>query len=174
MTPGLDALSHLALHKVKVKFIPAQKEVGKALTAAARLEGLPRDEIDELAVPLIRTEEAGRRRDEFGDYIAELVVDGPDARLQWSKRGKAFRSVPCAAKKEHAEKAQELQSALKDVGKMLTAQCERIDGSSWRGRRGLSRFGGRAISIILSSGRSRAALSGGSRPRARLSTTRGF
>lgn len=128
--PGMDAVGQLALLKVKVKFIPAQKEIEKALTAAAEREGLPRDEIDELAVPGYGMEEVGRRREVLGDYVAELVVQGRDASLHWSKGadGKAIKSVPAAVKKEHADEVKELQAAVKDVGKMLTAQRERIDG----------------------------------------------
>jgi hypothetical protein len=128
--PGLDAVGQLALLKVKVKFIPAQKEVGKALAAAAEREGLPVEEIEELAVPAYGLEEVGRRREELGDYLAEIIVDGSDAELRWSKAadGKALKSVPAALKKEHADEVKDLQGAVKDIGKMLTAQKERIDG----------------------------------------------
>jgi hypothetical protein len=51
MMPGRDAVGQLALLKVKLKFIPAQKEVEKALTAAAERENLPREDLDELAMP---------------------------------------------------------------------------------------------------------------------------
>ncbi|WZP00679.1 DUF4132 domain-containing protein [Isosphaeraceae bacterium EP7] len=130
MMPGMDAVGQLALLKVKVKFIPAQKEIEKALTAAATREGLPREEIDELAVPAYGMHEVGLRREVLGEYVAELIVDGPDAALRWSKAadGKPIKTVPAAAKKGHADEVKELQAAVKDVGKMLTAQRERIDG----------------------------------------------
>ncbi len=129
MMPGMDAVGQLALLKLKVKFIPAQKEVEKALTAAAKREGLPRDEIDELAVPAYGMEEVGRRREILGDHVAELVVEGQDAALRWSKaaEGKPLKSAPAALKKTHADDVKELQGAVKDIGKMLTAQRERID-----------------------------------------------
>ncbi|AMV38321.1 DUF4132 domain-containing protein [Planctomyces sp. SH-PL62] len=128
MMPGMDAVGQLAILKLKIKFIPAQKEAEKALTAAASREGLPREDIDELAVPSYGMEEVGRRVEALGDYTAELVVDGPDARLTWSKAGKPLKSAPAAVKKDHAAEVKELQAAAKDVGKMLTAQRERIDG----------------------------------------------
>ncbi|MFO0958605.1 MAG: DUF4132 domain-containing protein [Isosphaeraceae bacterium] len=130
MMPGMDAVGQLALLKVKVKFIPAQKEVEKALHAAAQREGLPVEEIEELAVPAYGMDEVGRRREVLGDYFAELVADGIDAEIRWSKSadGKALKSAPAAAKKEHADEVKELQAAAKDVGKMLAAQRERIDG----------------------------------------------
>jgi hypothetical protein len=128
--PGRDAIGQLALLKVKVKLAHAQKEVEKALTAAAEREGLPRDEIDELAVPAYGMEEVGRRRDVLGDYAVELVVDGHEASLRWSTiaDNKPLRSVPAAVKKEYAADLKELQLAARDIGKMLSAQRERIDG----------------------------------------------
>ncbi|KAJ3058495.1 hypothetical protein HK102_010472 [Quaeritorhiza haematococci] len=57
-----------------------------------------------------------------------LAIDGPDVHVSWSKAGKPLKSLPAAAKKEHPDEIKELQAAAKDVGKMLTAQRERIDG----------------------------------------------
>ena len=130
MMPGLDAVGQLALLKVKVKFGTGQRGVGKALDVAAEREGLPRDEVEEMAVPAYGMEEVGRRREALGDYVAEVVAEGRDASLRWSRAadGKALKSVPAAVKKEHADELKELQAAVKDVGKMLTAQRERIDG----------------------------------------------
>jgi hypothetical protein len=127
--PGMDAVGQLALLKVKIKFLPAQKEVEKALSTAAEREGLPREEIEELAVPTYGMEAVGHRREILGDYAVEIVVEGQDARLAWSKvaDGKPIKSIPAAVKKEHANNLKDLQSAVKDVGKMLTAQRERID-----------------------------------------------
>lgn len=128
MMPGLAPIGQLALLKVKVKFGTAQKEIEKAFTAAAARENLPRDEIEELAVPSYGLEEVGRREETFGDYRAELVVDGSSAALRWSKDDKALKSVPAAVKKEHAGAFKELQAAVKDVAAMLPAQRERLDG----------------------------------------------
>jgi hypothetical protein len=127
--PGMDAVGQLALLKVKVKFIPAQKELEKALTAAAEREGLPRDEVDELAVPGYGMQQVGHRREILDDYIAELLADGQDVELRWSRAtdGTPLKSIPAAAKKDHSDDVKELQGAAKDAGKMLTAQRERID-----------------------------------------------
>ncbi len=126
--PGMEGVGQLALLKIKVKFIPAQKGIEKALNAAAERLGLPADEIEEMAVPAYGLEEVGLRREPFGDYAAELIATGPsDVGLFWSKEGKPLKSVPAAVKKEHAEDLKELQSAVKDIGKMLPAQRDRID-----------------------------------------------
>jgi hypothetical protein len=125
--PGLPPIGQLAILKVKVKFGTAQKEIDKAFTAAAAREGLARDEIEELAVPSYGLEEVGVRRETFGDYQAELLVDGSTASLHWLKDGKPLRSAPAALKKEHPEEFKELQASVKDLGAMLPAQRERLD-----------------------------------------------
>lgn len=127
MMPGLPPIGQLAILKVKVKFGSAQKEIEKAFTAAADREKLPRDEVEELAVPGYGLEEVGTLRQTLGDYEAELRVDGSSAALHWSKGGKAIKSVPATVKKEHAEDFKELQGSLKDINAMLPAQRERID-----------------------------------------------
>lgn len=124
-----DAVGQLALLKVRVKFGTAQKEIEKAFTAAAEALGLPRDEIEEMGLPTYGLEEVGVRRETFGNYRAELLVTGSDAKLTWTDAaGKELKSAPAAVKKDHAEDLKELQQALKDVQGMLPAQRDRIDG----------------------------------------------
>jgi hypothetical protein len=127
MMPGRVPIGQLAILKVKVKFGTAQKEIEKAFNASAEREGLPRDEVEELAVPSYGLEEVGVLRETFGDYRAELLVDGSSAALHWSKDGKPIKSVPAAVKKEHGEEFKELQASLKDINAMLPAQRERLD-----------------------------------------------
>jgi hypothetical protein len=127
LMPGRVPVGQLAILKVKVKFGTAQKEIEKAFTAAAARENLPRHEVEELAVPSYGLEEVGVLRESFGEYRAELLVDGSSATLHWSKDGKPIKSVPAAVKKEHGEEFKELQASLKDINAMLPAQRERID-----------------------------------------------
>jgi hypothetical protein len=125
-----EAVGQLAMLKVRVKFGTAQKEIDKAFNAAAEALSLPRDEIEEMAVPSYGLESVGVRREAFagGEYTAELRVDGRDVGLHWSRSdGKAQKSVPARVKSEHKEELQELQGAAKDVAAMLPAQSERLD-----------------------------------------------
>ena len=128
--PGRDSLGQLAMLRVKVKFGTAQKLIEKALGAAAAREGLPLEEIEELAVPSYGLTEVGLRREPLGDYSAELRVEGfarpvlgflkPD--------GKPQKSVPAAIRETHAADLKELKAAAKDIGAMLPAQRDRVDG----------------------------------------------
>ncbi len=127
MMPGLPPIGQLAILKVKVKFGTAQKEIEKAFNASAARENLPREDIEELAVPSYGLEEVGQLRQSFGDYQAELTVDGSSAALHWLKQDKPIKSVPAAVKKEHAAELKELQAAVKDINSMLPAQRERLD-----------------------------------------------
>ena len=129
MMPGLDAVGQLALLKVKVKFGTAQKAIEKALTAAAEREGLPREELEEMAVPAYGLTEVGRLVETLGEFTAELAVTGSKtAAITWRRAdGKVQKSLPAAVKKEFAEELKELNAAKKDIEKMLPAQAERID-----------------------------------------------
>jgi len=125
-----EAVGHLAMLKVRVKFGTAQKEIEKAFNAAAEALSLPRDQIEEMAVPSYGLDSVGVRREAFGDgeYVAELRVNGRDVDLHWSRAdGKPQKSVPAKVKSEHKEELKELQGAAKDIASMLPAQSERLD-----------------------------------------------
>jgi hypothetical protein len=127
--PGSDAIAQLALLKSKIKSIPAQQQIQKALSAAAERAGLPGDEIDELAVPTYGMDAVGHRHDVVGEVVADVVVSGPDVQVRWSRAvgGDELKSIPASVKKSHANTIKELKAALADIGKMLTAQRGRID-----------------------------------------------
>lgn len=131
--PGPEALGQLAMLRVKVKFIPAQKAIEKALNAAAARAGLPREEIEELGVPTYGLSEVGVRREELGETIVELSAHDGDVPLRYFKKdaggnkGKEVKSVPASVKKDFASELKELKAAAKDLGSMLSAQRDRID-----------------------------------------------
>ena len=123
-----EAVGQLALLKVRVKTVSAQKEIEKAFDAAAEALGMPRDQIEEMGVPTYGMEEVGLRRERFGEFAAELRVDGREATLKWLRSdGKPQKSVPAKVRRDHKDELKELQGALKDIGAMLSAQSERLD-----------------------------------------------
>jgi hypothetical protein len=130
MMPGMEGVYQLALLKVKVKFRPAQKTIEKAFNAAAEREGLPREEIEELAVPSYGLTEVGLLEEEFGEVRARLrIVGSGSTELEWVKAdGKVQKGVPAVVKEKFAEELKELKATAKDIEKMLPAQRERIDG----------------------------------------------
>jgi hypothetical protein len=129
MMPGMEGVGQLALLKVRVKFGTAQKMIEKALEATAARVGLPREELEEMAVPAYGLTEVGRCTEKFADYTAELTVTGTNStEIAWLKSdGKRQQSVPAVVKEKFADDFKELQAAAKDIQRMLPAQRERID-----------------------------------------------
>jgi hypothetical protein len=127
--PGMEGVGQLALLKVRVKFGTAQKMIEKALEATATRVGLPREELEEMAVPAYGLSEVGRCAEKIGDFTAELKITGTDSTAtEWIRAdGKRQNSVPAIVKEKFAEEFAELRSAAKDIQRMLPAQRERID-----------------------------------------------
>ncbi|MEK6642986.1 MAG: DUF4132 domain-containing protein [Planctomycetota bacterium] len=127
--PGIDGVAQLAILKARIKFGTAQKLIDKAFTAAAEKAGLPRDEIEEMAVPTYGLDGVGLRQETFGDYKARLVVTGTAAsEIRWTRSdGKLLKGAPAAVKKEYADQLKELVQSCKDIQRMLPAQRDRID-----------------------------------------------
>ncbi len=130
--PGRASLGQLAMLRIKVKYGQAQKQIEKALDAAAEREGLPRDEIEEIAVTSYGLDAVGLGTDTLGDFTAEIRVGGAKgathAEISFvNAAGKRLKSVPAAVKKDHAEELKELKASLKDLQKMLPAQRDRLD-----------------------------------------------
>ncbi|QDT48492.1 hypothetical protein Pan258_25340 [Symmachiella dynata] len=126
--PGLDAVGQLAILKVRVKFGTAQKGIEKALVAAAEREGIPREELEEMAVPAYGLTDVGVLREELGEFTAEVTVAGSKTELRWIKPdGKSQKSVPAAVKRDFGDELKELKLAAKDIEKMIPVQAARIE-----------------------------------------------
>ena len=128
--PSPECVAHLAMLKVRVKFGTAQREIGKAFNAAAESLSLPRDQIEEMAVPSYGLEDVGVRRETFanGEFTAEIRVEGREVDIHWMRTdGKPQKAVPARVKSESKDELKELQGAVKDIAAMLRAQSERLD-----------------------------------------------
>ena len=125
---GPEAMSQLAMLKVRVRFGTAQKEIEKAFDAAARALNLPRNEVEEISVPDCGLQSVGLREETFGDYRVRVEVNSSDVVTTWfDGKGKMLKAVPAAVKRDHAEDWKELQGDLKDLAMTISAQKERID-----------------------------------------------
>lgn len=124
----VEAVGQLAILKVRVKFGTAQKLIEKALVNTAALAGVPREELEEMAVPAYGLSEVGKRIEVLGDYRAELVIEGKRVELRWYRPdGKPQKSLPAPVKQNYGEELKELKAAVKDVQGMLPAQSARIE-----------------------------------------------
>lgn len=131
MMPGPVALAHLAALRAKVKFVTGQRMITKALAAVAEREGVPPDEIEEIAAPTLGMSEVGRLERMFEERTAVLLIEGDSiagAAIQWTDvSGRRLKAAPAAVKAQRPEELKELNDALKDVRKLLPAQRDRIE-----------------------------------------------
>ncbi|GAA2208921.1 hypothetical protein GCM10009850_043790 [Nonomuraea monospora] len=142
---GDDALAQLARLAVTVTHRGTLKVLDGVLGAKARALGVSREEVAELGVPDYGLTEVGRLVQAVGDSTAELTVTAGKAALSWrNDKGRTVKSPPASVRAGHAEEIAALKGVVKDVGKMLTAQSERLDRlflaqrswtyGSWRAR----------------------------------------
>lgn len=127
--PGMAGVYQLALLKVRVNFRTALKGIEKALATAGERVGMSVDELEEIGVPAYGLTEVGSLTEQLGDFTANLVVTGTTStEIRWIKSdGKTQKSVPKDIKEHYAEELKELNTAAKDIQKMLPAQRQRID-----------------------------------------------
>jgi Domain of unknown function (DUF4132) len=125
---GSEAIAQLSILKIKVKMNAAQKLIAQALGSAARRAGVTAEEIEEMSVPTYGLEEVGLRRDDLGEVVSELRVDGGEVEQVWTRKGaKRLSSAPKAIKEKYPEELKEIAQAIKDIRKMLPAQRDRLD-----------------------------------------------
>lgn len=141
----VESTMQLARLKAKVKLPSAQKSIAKALTTTAKKAGVSLEELEELSVPDFGFTAVGQRREVLGDAVAELIVLGNQATLNWfTAEGKPQKSVPKAVKDSHGEVLKDLKQTLKDIQELLPAQRDRLEAlylarktwplSDWRER----------------------------------------
>lgn len=129
--PGWDSLGQLAMLEVRIKSASAAKLISSALDAAAAREGLPRDEIEELAVPSYGLTAVGVRSGELAGQRFKFALpdttSAPPTLIWFNAKGKQVKAVPAVVRRECAEAVRELKATAKDTQKMLPAQRDRID-----------------------------------------------
>jgi hypothetical protein len=123
---GEAALAELARLAATVTYKGTLKLINAALETKARALGLTRAEIEEMAVPTYGLTSVGHAEFAFGAASATVTVDSTKVVLRWFA-SKPVKGVPAVVKHDHAEELKELQATVKDIGKMLTAQVERLD-----------------------------------------------
>ncbi|MCB2377749.1 DUF4132 domain-containing protein [Hymenobacter sp. BT635] len=131
---GLPGVAHLSRLRLKIKQTSAQALISNHIEKASLELGVTPTEIEDMAVPTCGLV-AGRANFTYGDYQAVLELTDGKAAVQWSKEGKALKSVPAALKKTHAAELKELKEIQALAQQTLTAQRDRLDRSFIVGRR---------------------------------------
>lgn len=136
--PGRDPIAQLGRLQLKAKYATAKKLIGRALDAAAKREGMTRQDLEEIVVPSFGLGADGALRQPLGAFTAEIRIAGTtEAELRFvAADGKVPKAVPAAVKKEHAEELKALKRTQKDIESMLPAQRDRLErllfgGRSW-------------------------------------------
>jgi hypothetical protein len=126
--PGLHGVAQLQRLRQRIKQPSAIAQIDNALEAAARREGMTRDDLDDLAVPTFDLID-GRRREQFGEYAADIVVVGTQQVdvLWYGTDGKPRKSEPSDVKREFPEELKAFKRLADDLRKMLPAQRDRIE-----------------------------------------------
>jgi len=129
MMPGPQPAAELSRLKSRVKQPTAKKMIEKAILASAARDGIGPDDLEELSIPTHGLTSPGRLTRTIGNYTAELQVVGTTkTQLTFTDgKGKARSSVPAELKRQHAEEVKQLQSAVKELGKMLPAHRDRLE-----------------------------------------------
>jgi hypothetical protein len=126
--PGSEGIAQLSILKTKIKAATAQKLIKASLNQAAQRSGITTEEIEELSIPTYGMQEIGVRRDELGEFISELRIDGSEVEQHWIRKdGRHIASAPKAVKEGYPAQLKEISQAGKEIRRMLAAQRERID-----------------------------------------------
>lgn len=134
-TSGLSQIASLR-HRLRGATPSVRARLENALRAAARQAGLGEVDLAELPPPDFGMTETGRRVFTIGQARAELqaaprgVVD-----VTWFANGKARRSVPAQARRDHGDTLVELQQCRRDMMRALAAERARLDSLFIENRR---------------------------------------
>ncbi len=127
--PARDAVAQLFRLRGRIRQAAALKRIDTGLEQAAKREEVEIEDLEELSVQTCGFTEVGAYRETFDYYEALLeVVDGQKIELLWRGRdGKVRKSTPAAVRESFHERLAELQSTVKDVRKILSAQRDRLE-----------------------------------------------
>src|SRR5262249_39288252 len=127
--PDTEPVAQLARLRLRVKNRLTEQLIDNALIAAATHRGMSKEELEEIVVPAYGLTDVGVRREQFGQFTAELfVASATSTELRWyDAAGKERKSLPAGIRKEFAGDLQQLKLAAKDIQKTLPVQRGRLE-----------------------------------------------
>jgi len=132
-TPGFESCVHLSTLNQRLTNQSVLKLVERGLDAAAAREGLPREDVEELAAPGYGMRSVGRLDVALGDCRAVMLIgergaSATNVSVEWyGARGKRVKSAPAGAKRDHADDVKELKATVSDARKALPPRRDRLD-----------------------------------------------
>jgi hypothetical protein len=123
------AVAQLTRLKSRAKHVSIQKQLGRAMDAAAEQTGMSAAELEEVAVPNCGLTGVGEFRKQLGDVTARInLANGLRAEISWLKvDGKAQQSAPASVKETFADEVKAIKAQAKEIDKLLPAQRDRIE-----------------------------------------------
>ncbi|GAB7037068.1 MULTISPECIES: DUF4132 domain-containing protein [Catenuloplanes] len=126
------AVAQLARLASRVKYKGTLRLIEKGLDARATALGIPREDVEEMALPGYGLPLA----DSLGDCSYEVALHGMNATMTWrNANGKPVKAVPAQVRAEFGEELKELKATVKDIGATLIATRDRLEGLLRRDRR---------------------------------------
>ncbi len=87
------------------------------------------NDLEDLLTPNFDLDENGRFEQNFGVYRAVVSINAKrKVEIGWLKEEKAQKTVPAEVKEAFGEELKALQKKAKQIGEMLTAQSQRMEG----------------------------------------------
>ncbi|MFT5128235.1 MAG: hypothetical protein ACI8W8_001844 [Rhodothermales bacterium] len=124
-----SAVAQLNRLRQQFQHTPAERQVERALDDASRTLGVDPDDFEELAVPTFGLDSQGVRRDQYGEYTAELRVnDRGNVQLSWrGPEGRIKEQVPSDVRLNMPSVWEGLKTSIKDLESVLAAQRARLE-----------------------------------------------
>lgn len=126
---GLEGVGEVNRLLGRAKNATVRRYIERTLIHAAESQGISRDELDDLAVPLLGLTGIGTRDQAFGTYVANLSIkSSTSTELVWqTPTGKTQKTVPKAVKDEYPDAVKALKTDAKSLGKAVQGQRERLE-----------------------------------------------
>lgn len=130
---GIVQLSRL---RARVKYNTGLDQIEKALTEAAKRQGISQDDLEEMAVPSYGLNDQGEASLRAGECLSVIRLTGARAvGMQWfNAEGKELRGAPADVKETYAQGLKDWQKQAAGITDALTGQASRLEGSYLSGR----------------------------------------
>ncbi|MEO0698300.1 MAG: DUF4132 domain-containing protein, partial [Pseudomonadota bacterium] len=124
--PNGGGIPYLARILARTKYPKIRKKIDKQLNEAASAAGISRADLDEATVPTHDLDQNGERVVVFENGAATFVVEGSQARLEWTNAAGKPVKAPTAAIKEEKQLLKEVRAELKELQADLSIQPQRL------------------------------------------------
>ncbi|MBA4851104.1 DUF4132 domain-containing protein [Emticicia sp. BO119] len=126
--PYKEGSAYLTVLNQKIKNTNGNKVINSRLAEMAAKSNKTKDEIEDEGVPDFGLNSDGILVEQFGSYEARLKVKASGkTEIEWSKGGKAQKSVPAEVKNSYPNELKLFQQKVKKIGETIAAQSTRIE-----------------------------------------------